>query len=302
MLRALAASACAHHAHRHRRGARDARRRRDLHGARPRARRRQADSEFGGFHARRRRAHRDAAASCAGRRHRALRRRGGGRGDRGDRRRRRATPRKGSTSTTSRCRGRRYACRNRRPAHRPSWRTRPDNIACEARHGDAAAAEAAFARAAHVVALDLVNQRVAPCPIEPRSTLATCDAASGRAHAARQLPDADRVARRAVRRGARHSEGERARGRRRRRRRLRHEDEPVSGGRRRRVRRARAEAAGAVHRRAHGGIPGGEPRPRRDEQGRARARRQRPHPGAADRDRSPTSAPTRRPRAWSSSC
>jgi carbon-monoxide dehydrogenase large subunit len=56
----------------------------------------------------------------------------------------------------------------------------PDNIACEMHHGDRAAARAAFARAAHVVALDLVNQRVAANPIEPRSTLATFDAASGR--------------------------------------------------------------------------------------------------------------------------
>ncbi|MFI4888707.1 MAG: xanthine dehydrogenase family protein molybdopterin-binding subunit, partial [Burkholderiales bacterium] len=56
----------------------------------------------------------------------------------------------------------------------------PDNIACEMRHGDRSATEAAFKRAAHVVALELVNQRVAPCPIEPRSTLATCDAATGR--------------------------------------------------------------------------------------------------------------------------
>ena len=55
-----------------------------------------------------------------------------------------------------------------------------DNIACEIRHGDPAAAEAAFKRAAHVVTLDLVNQRVAPSPIEPRSTLATWDAAEDR--------------------------------------------------------------------------------------------------------------------------
>jgi carbon-monoxide dehydrogenase large subunit len=56
----------------------------------------------------------------------------------------------------------------------------PDNVACEARHGDAAAAATAFARAAHVVTLDLVNQRVAPCPLEPRSTLATYDPAGDR--------------------------------------------------------------------------------------------------------------------------
>src|SRR5258708_7950623 len=41
-------------------------------------------------------------------------------------------------------------------------------------------AAAAFSKAAHVVRLDLVNQRVAPCPIEPRATLATYDAATGR--------------------------------------------------------------------------------------------------------------------------
>ena len=42
----------------------------------------------------------------------------------------------------------------------------PDNIAAEMRHGDAAATDAAFARAAHVVTLDLVNQRCIACPIE----------------------------------------------------------------------------------------------------------------------------------------
>lgn len=48
----------------------------------------------------------------------------------------------------------------------------PDNIAAEARHGDAAACDAAFARAAHVVQLAIVNQRVAAVSIEPRSVLA----------------------------------------------------------------------------------------------------------------------------------
>jgi aerobic carbon-monoxide dehydrogenase large subunit len=51
----------------------------------------------------------------------------------------------------------------------------PDNIASAMRHGDAAATEAAFARAAHRVALDIVNQRVAPSPIEPRVVLAEMD-------------------------------------------------------------------------------------------------------------------------------
>ena len=56
----------------------------------------------------------------------------------------------------------------------------PDNIAAELRHGDAAATVAAFERAAHVVSLDLVNQRLAPSPIEPRSINAMFDAASQR--------------------------------------------------------------------------------------------------------------------------
>jgi len=56
----------------------------------------------------------------------------------------------------------------------------PDNIAAETRYGDARAAESAFARAAHKVALDIDNQRLAPSPIEPRSVLAAFDAASGR--------------------------------------------------------------------------------------------------------------------------
>ena len=56
----------------------------------------------------------------------------------------------------------------------------PDNIAAEMRHGDAAAAAAAFARAAHSVQIDIVNQRIAPSAIEPRVVLAEIDAASGR--------------------------------------------------------------------------------------------------------------------------
>ena len=56
----------------------------------------------------------------------------------------------------------------------------PDNIAAELRHGDAAATAAAFERAAHVVSLDLVNPRLAPSPLEPRSINAMFDAASQR--------------------------------------------------------------------------------------------------------------------------
>jgi len=60
------------------------------------------------------------------------------------------------------------------------WPKAAGNIAAESRYGNAAAAQAAFATAAHVVSLDLVNQRVAPCPIEPRAVLASYDAATDR--------------------------------------------------------------------------------------------------------------------------
>jgi carbon-monoxide dehydrogenase large subunit len=66
------------------------------------------------------------------------------------------------------------------PGAAPVWPAATGNIAAEARHGDPVAAKAAFARAAHVVALDLVNQRVAPCPLEPRAILATYDRATDR--------------------------------------------------------------------------------------------------------------------------
>lgn len=46
------------------------------------------------------------------------------------------------------------------------------NIAAQLRHGDAAKAAEAFAQAAHVVQLEVVNQRVVALSIEPRSVLA----------------------------------------------------------------------------------------------------------------------------------
>ncbi len=56
----------------------------------------------------------------------------------------------------------------------------PDNVSAEARYGDAQAAQAAFARAAHVVALDLQNQRLAALTLEPRVVLASWQAAEQR--------------------------------------------------------------------------------------------------------------------------
>jgi carbon-monoxide dehydrogenase large subunit len=56
----------------------------------------------------------------------------------------------------------------------------PARIVAETRYGDAAAVEAAFARSAHVVAVRIANQRLAPAPLEPRVVLAEQDAATGR--------------------------------------------------------------------------------------------------------------------------
>jgi carbon-monoxide dehydrogenase large subunit len=52
------------------------------------------------------------------------------------------------------------------------WAGAPGNVLAASRHGDAAAVEAAFAAAAHRIALPIVNQRLAPSPMEPRSVLA----------------------------------------------------------------------------------------------------------------------------------
>ncbi len=49
------------------------------------------------------------------------------------------------------------------------------NIAAESRYGDAAACEQAFARAKHVVRLDIDNQRVVALTLEPRTVLAYLD-------------------------------------------------------------------------------------------------------------------------------
>ncbi len=58
----------------------------------------------------------------------------------------------------------------------PVWPGIPDNRAFRVENGDAAAVEAAFARAAHVVEAELDITRVAACPLEPRALLAVPEA------------------------------------------------------------------------------------------------------------------------------
>ena len=64
----------------------------------------------------------------------------------------------------------------------------PDNISAEMRHGSASATAAAFARAAHVVALDLVNQRLAAAPMEPRSINVVFDGKRLQVRISSQMP------------------------------------------------------------------------------------------------------------------
>lgn len=60
------------------------------------------------------------------------------------------------------------------------WPDAPDNIVAAMSYGDAAAVEAAFATAKHVISLDVVSQRLVPSAMEPRSTIAEIDKKSRR--------------------------------------------------------------------------------------------------------------------------
>jgi carbon-monoxide dehydrogenase large subunit len=74
------------------------------------------------------------------------------------------------------------------------WPQAPDNVVAGMSYGDAAAVEAAFKAAEHVVSLDVVSQRLVPAAMEPRSTIAEVDAKSGRLtmHMQTQTPTATR--------------------------------------------------------------------------------------------------------------
>ena len=74
------------------------------------------------------------------------------------------------------------------------WAEAPDNIVAAMSYGDAAKVEAAFAKAAHMVSLDLVSQRLVPSAMEPRSTIAEVDKKTGRLilHVQSQTPGSTR--------------------------------------------------------------------------------------------------------------
>jgi carbon-monoxide dehydrogenase large subunit len=74
------------------------------------------------------------------------------------------------------------------------WDGVPDNVVAAMSYGDAAAVEAAFAKAAHVVSLDVASQRLIPSAMEPRSTIAEIDNNTGRLilHTQSQTPSSTR--------------------------------------------------------------------------------------------------------------
>ena len=60
------------------------------------------------------------------------------------------------------------------------WDDRPSNVSFEWEGGDRRAVEAAFARAAHVTRVEVINNRIAPVFMEPRSAVAEYDPAASR--------------------------------------------------------------------------------------------------------------------------
>ena len=67
-----------------------------------------------------------------------------------------------------------------KPGHTPVWDETPDNCFVDTTFGDVAGTDAAFARADHVVKMDIYIPRVTGVTIEPRSALGDFDPATGR--------------------------------------------------------------------------------------------------------------------------
>jgi carbon-monoxide dehydrogenase large subunit len=66
------------------------------------------------------------------------------------------------------------------PAGTPIWPAAPDNVAFDWTDGDATAVDAAFARAAHVERVRLLDTRIAPSALEPRAAIAQWSPSDGR--------------------------------------------------------------------------------------------------------------------------
>ena len=135
----------------------------------------------------------------------------------------------------------------------------PGNVALDFHFGDTDAVNAAFARAAHVTRLKLLNSRVAVNPMEPRAALGTFH--DGTLHAPRLLARRHGHARQYRRRDGRRRQG-RAHPHRPGRRLVRHEGAGVSRIYLPAARRARAGPPGEMDRRALGKLRLRRPRPR----------------------------------------
>ena len=74
------------------------------------------------------------------------------------------------------------------------WPQAPDNIVAAMSYGDAAKVAEVFSKAAHVVSLDIVSQRLVPSAMEPRSTIAEVEKGTGRLllHVQSQTPASTR--------------------------------------------------------------------------------------------------------------
>ena len=95
-------------------------------------------------------------------------------------RRRRRTPPRRSRSNTRNCRGWPQIPDALAPGAPVVWDEVPDNVLVDTAFGDAAATEAAFAAADHVVEMEFHVGRVTGVPMEPRAALGHWDAATGR--------------------------------------------------------------------------------------------------------------------------
>lgn len=72
------------------------------------------------------------------------------------------------------------------------WEGAPGNVLAEMQHGQAEATAAAFAGAAHCISLPIVNQRLAPSPLEPRAVLAVVEDGCLTVRLSSQMPTAVR--------------------------------------------------------------------------------------------------------------
>src|SRR6516165_721060 len=154
------------------------------------------------------------------------------------------------------------------------------NVAVSVRLGNVEAVEPAFARAAHITRLSLVNNRITAVTMEPRGCLAEYDPGTGRwtlTTPARPRHPPCAGASDSARAGKPHP-GHCPRCRRR----LRHEGPALPGGGRRRLGGAAHRPASQVDPDPRRGAPRRRRRPRSDRRtGRTGARRRRPHSRAA---------------------